>query len=195
MNLPHVKEMSAHLKVESLMIMPGEHAVSWTPVIIGTLLGSCVSACLWDRRLGIGGMNHFMLPDAPDAGSQTGAPLRYGLYAMERLVNDLLIMGSRRSDMLAKVFGGGNITGHLTDHHVGQRNATFVVDFLHKDGIRLMAQDLGGRHSRRIQFNTKTGAVKMQKLPRHDQHKILVQEKIYSEKIIHDPPAGGVEFF
>lgn len=113
------------------IIMPGDYFVSWAPAEISTLLGSCVSACVWDSHRKIGGLNHFMLPDSPSEARSLGdktKSLRYGLYAMECLVNDLLTMGAKREHLSAKVFGGANITGALNTQHVGRRNAEFVID-------------------------------------------------------------------
>ena len=178
-----------------ILIMPGEHAVSWEPAVLSTLLGSCVAACLWDCRLGIGGMNHFLLPDTPDAHAPNGAPARYGLYAMERLINDLMVMGSRRADLQAKVFGGANMTGQTNGRNLGQRNADFVRKFLRNDGIRLKGEDLGGESGRRIQFHTKTGTVKLMKIPPVKQLDLIKQEKSYQQSITQEPPVGEVTFF
>ena len=175
--------------------MPGEHAVSWNPARITTLLGSCVSMCLWDSRLGIGGLNHFMLPDAPDAHAPTGSPLRYGLYAMERLINDLIVMGSNKKDLQAKVFGGANMTSQAVHRHLGARNVDFVLKFLKKDNIRLTGEDLGGNYGRRIQFNTKTGTVKLQKIPTQQQQELIKQEHNYHHQITEKSLVGEVTFF
>jgi chemotaxis protein CheD len=177
------------------MVMPGEHAVLRQPGILGTLLGSCVAACFWDVRLKIGGMNHFMLPQAPDIGSPTGAPARYGLYAMEVLINDMLMAGCKRENLSVKVFGGANMTQTNNLNHVGQRNADFVLNFLQKDGWVAKASDLGGVHSRRIYFDTFNGDIRRMKVPRHDETTLVQQEVAYQEKLSRDPVAGDVTFF
>ncbi len=181
----------------SKLIMPGEHYVSWAPAEINTLLGSCVSACVWDSRHQIGGMNHIMLPDVPTSakglGEQTKS-LRYGLYAMERLINDLLMMGARRETLRAKVFGGANISGALTAQHVGKRNVDFVLEFLRKDKIKLLATDVGGTQSRRIRFNTQTNAVRVERAVSVNSL-ALAQEQRYSKKINSDPVNGDIVFF
>ncbi len=179
------------------LIMPGEHHVSWAPAEISTLLGSCVSACLWDRRHQIGGMNHIMLPDAPVQSGELGErtkSLRYGLYAMERLINDLLVMGAKREDLTAKVFGGANISGALTAQHVGKRNADFVLEFLRKDQIKLLACDIGGTQSRRIRFNTYTNEVRVERTVSVNSI-ALAQEQRHSKKINNDPVTGDIVFF
>lgn len=177
--------------------MPGEHFVSWEPAEISTLLGSCVSACLWDSHRKIGGLNHFMLPEGPEHNAGLGEqtrPLRYGLYAMERLINDLLTMGAKREHLVAKVFGGANITGALFAQHVGRRNAQFVTEFLSRDAIRVAASDLGGIHSRRIRFNTQCGAVRVERVACVDSS-TLQREQRYSAQINQDPVNGDIVFF
>lgn len=177
--------------------MPGEYYVSWAPAEIATLLGSCVTACLWDSRRKIGGLNHFMLPDSPSevhSLADKTKSLRYGLYAMEVLINDLLAMGAKREHLSAKVFGGANITGALTTQHIGRRNAEFVTNFLYKDKIRVLAADLGGPHSRRILFNTQSNAVRVERVASANSA-ALKQEKRYSEKINKDPVNGDIVFF
>jgi chemotaxis protein CheD len=179
------------------MIMPGEYHVSWAPAEITTLLGSCVAACLWDSHRKIGGMNHFMLPDSPNEAHSLGdrtKSMRYGLYAMEVLVNDLLTMGAKREHLQAKVFGGANITGALNTQHVGKRNAEFVIDFLYRDKIKVVASDLGGPHSRRVRFNTQISAVRVERVASANSAAIQ-QETRYSEKINKDPVNGDIVFF
>lgn len=179
------------------IIMPGDYFVSWAPAEIATLLGSCVSACVWDSYRKIGGLNHFMLPDSPSEArtlADKTKSLRYGLYAMECLINDLLTMGAKRENLSAKVFGGANITGALNTQHVGRRNAEFVIEFLKKDKIRVVASDLGGPHSRRIRFNTQTSAVRVERVASANSA-ALQQEKRYSEKINKDPVNGDIVFF
>jgi len=179
------------------MIMPGEYCVSWAPAEITTLLGSCVAACLWDSHRKIGGMNHFMLPDSPKDAHTLGdktKSMRYGLYAMEVLINDLLAMGAKREHLQAKVFGGANISGVLNTQHIGRRNAEFVVEFLYKDKIKVVASDLGGPHSRRVRFNTQNSAVRVERVASANSA-ALQQETPYSEKINKDPVNGDIVFF
>lgn len=191
-------EYCEHRPLVRRTIMPGEHAVSWEPAEITTLLGSCVAACIWDSHRHIGGMNHFMLPDVPTAHhlntSDPSRPLRYGLYAMERLINDLLVMGAKRENLIAKVFGGGNISGALGEHNIGRRNSEFVLEFLKKDQIKIGAVDMGGIHSRRIKFYTDSGKVRVFGVAVADRI-AAQQERRYSESIRKDPVSGDIEFF
>ena len=178
------------------IVMPGQHFVSWGPTEIATLLGSCVAACIWDQNRRIGGMNHFMLPDAPRENSVNDAsfPLRYGLHAMERLINDLLMMGAKRETLLAKVFGGGNITGACGTANVGRRNSEFVLDFLRKDKIRVGAIDLGGMHSRRIRFYTDTGKVRVYRVGAANQQARQLEDQ-YRLELKSTPEQGDTVFF
>jgi chemotaxis protein CheD len=98
------------------------------------VLGSCVSACIRDKEKGIGGMNHFMLADSTEV-SPYSASARYGTYAMEILINHLLKLGARRGSLEAKVFGGGRVMAALSSSNVGERNCSFVLDFLRTEGI------------------------------------------------------------
>ncbi|HEY1059115.1 MAG TPA: chemoreceptor glutamine deamidase CheD [Limnobacter sp.] len=194
---PSASPDAAVVALDRKVIMPGEHCVSWDPVEIVTLLGSCVAACIYDSQRKIGGMNHFMLPDIPSVApalTDQTKPLRYGLYAMERVINDLLMMGAKREHLVAKVFGGANMTNTLENQHVGRRNAQFVIEFLRRDKIRVLASDLGGTNSRRIRFNTRTNAVRVERVASADQL-ALRQERQYRDQIQSDPVNGEVIFF
>lgn len=131
--------------------MQGEYHVSRDPdVVLCTILGSCVAACLWDATAQVGGMNHFLLPGDPTASVGGGAAVRYGAYAMELLINDLLRNGGRRERMQAKLFGGACMMQGLAD--VGRLNADFAEQFLAAEGIGVAGGSLRGNRGRRIQF-------------------------------------------
>ena len=130
-----------------LHIVQGEQCVSSDPgVVLSTLLGSCVAACMRDPVAGIGGINHFLLPG--DGGRADS--MRHGVHAMELLVNALLRQGARRERLEAKLFGGANLMRGLTD--VGALNAAFAEDFLHREGIAHTGGSLRGDRGRRIQY-------------------------------------------
>lgn len=126
-------------------------------LVFSTILGSCVSACIRDPSLGIGGMNHFLLPQAPGSGADDR---RYGVQAMELLVNALLSMGANRYRLEAKVFGGGRMSTALVD--IGGKNVAFVRQFLVDEGIPVVGESLGGTQARRIHFWPATGRAKQQ---------------------------------
>lgn len=139
-------------------VVQGDQAVSDdAEVCLTTILGSCVAACLWDPAARLGGMNHFLLPEAPEGAA---ADRRYGVQAMELLINALLARGARRERLRAKVFGGGRMMIGLAD--IGSRNAAFVHRFLEDEGIEVEAESLGGSAARRIQFWPTDGRARQQ---------------------------------
>lgn len=163
--------------ISAVKLLPGEYYVTSRSMVLTTVLGSCVSACLRDSTAGIGGMNHFMLPDDADPTSRdTSAAMRYGAYAMEMLLNELLKAGAKRERLEAKVFGGGAVLANMTMLNIGDRNADFVLRYLQMEQVRISAQDLRGRQARRINYFPETGRVTMRKLQQQD-NALLVQEE------------------
>ncbi len=135
-------------------LIQGEWKVSGDPsVIFVTLLGSCVAACIRDATVGVGGMNHFLLPGGQSPSSGDGE--RYGVHLMELLLNGLMKMGAHRDRMEAKIFGGARMMRGLTD--VGSQNAEFAARFLSHEGIKLVGKDLGGERGRRLQYSPTSG--------------------------------------
>jgi chemotaxis protein CheD len=127
-------------------LAPGDYYVAIADELISTVLGSCVSACIRDRRLRFGGMNHFMLPiDESDGNSTWGtdasSATRFGNVAMERLINAMLKLGSRRGDLEVKLVGGGKVLDAMTD--IGARNIQFVRDYVRAEGLQVIGEDLG----------------------------------------------------
>lgn len=175
-----------------IKLLPGEFYVSAEDLVLTTVLGSCVSACIRDPRLGIGGMNHFMLPDS-ELGS--GSSARYGSYAMEVLVNELLKAGARRSGLEAKVFGGAAVLKSFTDSNVGNRNAQFVLDYLKAEHIPVLAQDLGDTCPRKIFYFPADGRVLVRRLTSNLASRDLAQETAYRSRLVAAPVSGGVELF
>ena len=140
-----------------LYVLQGEHQVSGAQdVVLSTILGSCVAVCLWDDVAGLGGMNHFLLPFGPKAAATT--PERYGVHAMEILINALLNGGARRNRLQAKLFGGARLSATLSD--IGQSNARFAKEFLATEDIPCLAESLGGTSARRVLFRPRTGNVR-----------------------------------
>ncbi|GAC1410844.1 MAG: chemoreceptor glutamine deamidase CheD [Burkholderiaceae bacterium] len=176
-------------------ILPGEYYFTAKDMMIVTVLGSCVSACLRDRVTGIGGMNHFMLPDGGDADNPVSASMRYGTYAMEVLINELLKAGARRENLEAKVFGGGNVLRGLVAINVGQRNAQFVRSFLKAEGIRIVAEDLNDVHPRKVYFIPRTGKVLVKKLKQLNNNTLVNREQDYASRLLAGDVAGSVDLF
>ena len=142
----------AHFQSDAVKILPGEYFVHDEDLLIMTTLGSCIAVCLWDRQAHVGGMNHFMLPDGGGNGNDSG---RYGSYAMELLINDLLKAGGRRERLEAKLFGGGRMFDSLRD--VGRANADFAERFLRDEGIAVVGGSLRGDGGRRLHYWPVTG--------------------------------------
>ena len=153
----------------AVKLLPSEYYVTSSDTVLSTVLGSCVAACLHDREAGVAGMNHFMLPDDGEAGP--GAPrrdatesMRYGAYAMDVLIRELVRVGARRERLQAKVFGGGAVLANMTTLNIGDRNADFVLRYLRNERIEVAAQDLRGPHARRVCFLPSTGKAIVRKL-------------------------------
>ena len=162
--------------VEAVKLLPGEYYVTGKDMVLTTVLGSCVSACLRDTTAGIGGMNHFMLPnDADPSCRDSAAAMRYGAYAMEVLLNELIKAGARRERLEAKVFGGGAVLANMTMLNIGERNADFVLRYLQLEQVRIAAQDLRGDLPRRINYFPGSGRVTVRKLVK--QNDVLLVQK------------------
>jgi chemotaxis protein CheD len=180
--------------IDAAKLLPGEYFVSTRNMLLVTVLGSCVAACIRDTRMGIGGMNHFMLPDSEKAqADENGA--RYGTYAMEVLINHLLKLGARREHLEAKVFGGGNVLRGLTQSNVGHKNAAFVESFLAEEGIRIVAKDLADVHPRKVYFFPATGRVLVKRLKVMHNDTVVERETAYRQRLKQEPESGSIELF
>ena len=180
---------------DAAKILPGEYYFTNKDMLIVTVLGSCVSACIRDRVTGLGGMNHFMLPDGGGDGSPVSASARYGTYAMEILINDLLKAGAKRENMEAKVFGGGAVLKGFTAINVGERNAAFVLSFLRTEKIRVVAEDLNDVHPRKVYFFPRTGKVLVKKLMQTHNDTLAKREIEYASRLKKAPVGGEIDLF
>ncbi len=180
--------------MEAAKLLPGEYFVSMRNMLLVTVLGSCVAACIRDVRMGIGGMNHFMLPDREAAeGEAIGA--RYGSYAMEILIGHLLKLGARRENLEAKVFGGGNVLPGLVQANVGHKNAAFVESFLRTENIRITARDLAADYPRKVFFFPASGRVLVKRLRSLHNATVIEREVAYRQRLAQAPASGEVELF
>ena len=171
-------------KCDAAKLLPGEYYYTDKEMVIVTVLGSCVSACIRDRIKGIGGMNHFMLPDpGGDADSPVSPSMRYGTYAMEILINDLLKAGAKRQNLEAKVFGGGNVLKGFSQMNVGERNAQFVRHFLHTQHMRIVAEDLNDIYPRKVYFFPQTGKVLVRKIKELRNDTLVKREVEYASRL------------
>jgi chemotaxis protein CheD len=176
-------------------VMPGEYEVGGADTTLVTLLGSCVAACIRDPVAAVGGMNHFMLPhDRSNGGLGGVANGRYGAYAMEVLINELLKRGALRSRLEAKVFGGANVIAGMTTTAVGESNAEFVLDYLAAEGIAVAGQDLGGRDARKVAYFVGSGRVLVRHLPVAATLADIAAEQVYGAAL-NTTPAGDIELF
>ena len=180
-------------------ILPGEYYVTQENELIATVLGSCVSACIRDKESGIGGMNHFMLPETnadklkKDGDAIVGIATRYGNYAMEHLINTILSNGGKRKNLEVKVFGGGKIIAALTD--VGMKNIDFVLSYIDQEGLKLLSHDLGDIYPRKIIYFPRTGRVGMKKIQDLHNDTIAQRERQYFNSLKNAPVEGEVELF
>jgi chemotaxis protein CheD len=176
-------------------VFPGEYYVTnKSDEVLVTVLGSCVSACIRDPLMGIGGMNHFMLPASQSGRWGADAePTRFGNFAMEKLINELIKAGGVRSRMEIKVFGGGNVTE--STQMIGTQNADFVLRYLQDEGLSSVAKDLGGDHPRRIHYYPKTGRVIRRLLVTSEFATIARDESDYASRLSSTKTSGEIQLF
>lgn len=176
-----------HFQYNSVKVLPGEYFVSSDQLVIMTVLGSCIAACLWDSRAGIGGMNHFMLPES-DAADVSG---RYGSYAMEILINEMLKAGARRESLQAKIFGGAQVMAGFTTMNVGERNTSFVKEYLRTERIPLLSEDVLDIHPRKVVFFPTTGKAMVKRLAHAHPESLLSQERRGNAASVAQTNSGG----
>jgi chemotaxis protein CheD len=177
----------AHFKNDAVKVLPGEFFVHDEDVAIMTTLGSCIAACLWDRERKVGGMNHFMLPDG--AGAADGG--RYGSYAMELLINELIKRGASRTTLEAKVFGGGAVIAGMTTINVGERNTQFVLDYLKTERIAVVSKDVMDVYPRKVCFLPASGKAMVKRLAPSNPDAIVAQERAAAQKAVPASTGGG----
>ena len=182
--------------VEGAWIAPvvaGAYYVTAADEVIATVLGSCVSACVRDPAAGVGGMNHFMLPDDP-RGDASGAVMRFGSYAVERLINELVKYGARRERLEIKIFGGGRMIQSRSD--VGAANVRFVRNYLQEEGLVIAAEDVGGAWARRLRYHARSGVACIKHLDMGEAGRLAGEEEELRSSLRQRPLASGeVELF
>ena len=183
-------------------VQPGGFSVTRRgDLVLGTLLGSCVAACICDPEACLGGLNHFLLPDDGNGSARgTGHATRYGVHAMEMLINEILKQGGQRARLKAKVFGGANVIALSAANPVGDRNRLFTLDFLRREGIPVAASDLGGERARRVFFRPSDNKVLVQLLERsggdaREADRVGREEAQLSRRASAAPASGGIELF
>jgi len=175
-----------HFQFNAVKVLPGEYFVSGENIVIMTVLGSCIAACLWDSRARVGGMNHFMLPES----DSTDVSGRYGSYAMELLINEMLKLGARRETMQAKIFGGGQVMANFTTMNVGERNTSFVVNYLQTERIPIVSEDVLDIYPRKVVFFPATGKAMVKRLA-HAHPEALAQEVRGNAATVAKATSGG----
>jgi len=176
-------------------ILPGEYYVTCADEAVITSLGSCVSACIRDRVYGVGGMNHFMLPEAAENSAVHAGDLseaaRYGSFDMEKLINEIFKAGGRRENLEVKLVGGGQVIATMSST-VGDRNIEFAREYIDKEGLAVTGSDLGGTWPRRVVYFPATGKVRVKKLRSQE---VIVQEKAYQDQVDHQHIKDDIELF
>jgi chemotaxis protein CheD len=177
----------AHFRNEAVKVLPGEFFVFDEDILIMTTLGSCIAACLWDREKRIGGMNHFLLPEG-SGGAESG---RYGNFAMDQLIGELVKRGANRSTMEAKVFGGGAVVSGMNTINVGERNTTFVLDYLRTERITVVSKDVMDIYPRKVCFLPASGKAMVKRLASANTEALAAQERAAASRATPTVASGG----
>jgi chemotaxis protein CheD len=180
----------AHFRNDAVKILPGEYFVHDEDMLIMTTLGSCIAACLWDLNARIGGMNHFMLPEGVAMGSVTESG-RYGSYAMELLINEMLKRGATRGTLEAKVFGGGQVISGMNTMNVGERNTQFVMNYLNTERIPVLSKDVMDVYPRKVCFLPSSGKVMVKRLAPSNPEALLAQDRAAAQRAAPVATGGG----
>ncbi len=185
-------------EVDAAKILPGEFYVTREHELVSTVLGSCVSACVRDVNLGVGGMNHFMLPiergaENSDTNSESA---RYGNHAMEMLINAILKAGGLKKNLEVKLFGGGRVLASMSKIDVGQQNIDFIQNYVELEKLMVATEDLGDIYPRKVLYFPQTGRVLMKKLRKVHNETLEKREKVYQEKLRQEKAdSGDIELF
>ena len=177
----------AHFRNEAVKVLPGEFFVHDEDILVMTTLGSCIAACLWDREKRVGGMNHFLLPDGGGA-SDSG---RYGSFAMDLLIGELVKRGATRSTMEAKVFGGGAVVSGMNTINVGERNTNFVLDYLRTERITVVSKDVMDIYPRKVCFLPASGKAMVKRLASANTEALAAQERAAANRAVPASSGGG----
>jgi len=180
----------AHFGNDAVKVLPGEYFVADEDLLVMTTLGSCIAACLWDRQARVGGINHFMLP-AGAADGAANASGRYGSYAMELLINEMMKRGATRMTMEAKVFGGGQVISGMNTLNVGERNTTFVLDYLKTERIPVVSRDVLDVYPRKVCFLPASGKAMVKRLASANTEALLAQDRAAAQKTVPVATRGG----
>ena len=176
-------------KSEAVKVLPGEYFVMNEEILIMTTLGSCIAACLWDRNVKVGGLNHFMLPEGGDGSG------RYGSYAMEVLINQMMKLGAQRASMEAKIFGGGAVIGGMISSKVGERNTEFVMHYLKTERIPVVSKDVLDIYPRKVCFMPVSGKAMVKRLASGNTEALQAQDRAAAQRAAPETSGGSVDLF
>jgi chemotaxis protein CheD len=176
----------------TVKVLPGEFYISKEDIVLSTVLGSCISVCIYDPLLDFGGMNHFMLPASSEQ-DDIERPLRYGLFAMEQLINGMMKNGCTRENMQIKVTGGGALISGLIS--IGTQNINFIKKYIVEENLQLISIDLGGDQARRVAYFPKTGRMLVKKLSHLDDQHLITQESTYRTNVDKSLDDTEIELF
>lgn len=183
-----------HNDILSAKILPGQFYVTKDNEAIVTVLGSCISACIRDPKSGVGGMNHFMLPSDNGGGiTKLSDSARYGNFAMEMLINEILKNGGKKENLEVKITGGGKILRNMTD--IGKRNIEFAISYVKTEGLNLISSDVGSTHPRKVYYFPETGRVRVKKLRALHNDTVIERETDYMKDLVKKPVEGDIELF
>ncbi|OCW56210.1 chemoreceptor glutamine deamidase CheD [Hoeflea olei] len=184
--------MTAEIQFRRIHVIQGEYKVTNDPeVVLSTILGSCVAACMRDPVAGVGGMNHFLLPGQSNGGA--GEATRYGVHLMELLINGLLKQGARRDRLEAKIIGGAKTISGFSN--VGEKNAEFAHRFLTDEGIRIVGSNTGGLVGRKLEYYPVSGRARQYPLSGAETQKTVALETAPPKIIAPKPVETSIEFF
>ncbi len=178
----------AHFKNDAVKVLPGEFFVADEDLLVMTTLGSCIAACLWDREKRVGGMNHFLLPEGSGKDGDSG---RYGSFAMDLLIGEMVKRGATRSTMEAKVFGGGAVISGMNTINVGERNTAFVLDYLRTERITVVSKDVLDIYPRKVCYLPASGKAMVKRLASANTEALLAQERAAANRAAPAANAGG----
>jgi chemotaxis protein CheD len=179
----------AHFKNDAVKVLPGEFFVHDEDILVMTTLGSCIAACLWDREKRVGGINHFLLPDGGSGGGADAG--RYGSYAMDLLIGELVKRGATRATMEAKVFGGGAVISGMNSINVGERNTAFVLDYLRTERITVVSKDVMDIYPRKVCYLPASGKAMVKRLASANTEALAAQERAAAQRATPTASAGG----
>ncbi len=185
-----------YFNCNAVKILPGEFYATANDHLIVTVLGSCIATCLFDPVNNVRGMNHFLLPrDDVDNSALLSESARYGTYAMELLINEMLKLGADKKQIVAKVFGGGNVMKGLINNNIGQKNVDFAFDYLKNESIPIIANDVLSDYPRKVYFFEQDGLVKVKKIKALHNTTIIDRESEYRIRLKNSSMDNSVDLF